>query len=55
MSTPSSVLSAPTAVREGAFGNAVHLVCRECRATQPLAALLERLRAPVAACHGDAP
>ena len=36
MSTPSSVLSAPTAVREGAFGNAVHLVCRECRATQPL-------------------
>jgi threonine synthase len=36
MSTPSSVLSAPTTVREGAFGNAVHLVCRECRATQPL-------------------
>jgi threonine synthase len=36
MSTPSSVLSAPTAVREGAFGHAVHLVCRECRATQPL-------------------
>lgn len=36
MSTPSSVLSAPAAVREGAFGNAVHLVCRECRATQPL-------------------
>jgi len=36
VSTPSSVLSAPTAVREGAFGNAVHLVCRECRATQPL-------------------
>ena len=23
-------------LREGAFGNAVHLVCRECRATQPL-------------------
>jgi threonine synthase len=36
MSTPSSVLSAPTTVREGAFGHAVHLVCRECRATQPL-------------------
>jgi threonine synthase len=36
MSTPSSVLSAPNVVREGAFGNAVHLVCRECRATQPL-------------------
>jgi threonine synthase len=36
MSTHSTVLSAPTAVREGAFGNAVHLVCRECRATQPL-------------------
>jgi threonine synthase len=36
MSTPSSVLPAPTAVREGAFGHAVHLVCRECRATQPL-------------------
>ena len=36
MSTRSSVLSAPTTVREGAFGNAVHLVCRECRATQPL-------------------
>jgi threonine synthase len=36
LSTPSSVLSAPTAVREGAFGHAVHLVCRECRATQPL-------------------
>jgi threonine synthase len=36
MSTPSSVLPAPTTVREGAFGNAVHLVCRECRATQPL-------------------
>jgi threonine synthase len=36
MSTPSSVLPAPTTVREGAFGHAVHLVCRECRATQPL-------------------
>ena len=36
MSTPTSVLPAPTTVREGAFGHAVHLVCRECRATQPL-------------------
>jgi threonine synthase len=25
-----------TGLREGAFGNAVHLVCRECRATAPL-------------------
>ena len=34
-----SVLSSPTSstgLRAGAFGNAVHLVCRECRATQPL-------------------
>ena len=36
MSTHTPVLSAPAGVREGAFGNAVHLVCRECRATQPL-------------------
>src|SRR6476659_9086256 len=36
MSTPTGVLPAPTTVREGAFGHAVHLVCRECRATQPL-------------------
>ena len=38
MSTHStSVLSGPTAtIRPGAFGNAVELVCRECRATQPL-------------------
>jgi threonine synthase len=27
---------APTGLREGAFGNATHLVCRECRATAPL-------------------
>ena len=32
-----SVLSGPrTRLRPGAFGNATHLVCRECRATQPL-------------------
>jgi threonine synthase len=32
-----SVLSDPdTTLRPGAFGNAVNLVCRECRATQPL-------------------
>jgi threonine synthase len=33
-----SVLSGPAthALRPGAFGNAVHLVCRECRATQEL-------------------
>jgi threonine synthase len=36
-----SVLSGPTStgsagLRDGAFGNAVELVCRECRATQPL-------------------
>ena len=38
MSTPStSVLSGPSAtIRPGAFGNAVELVCRECRASQPL-------------------
>jgi len=36
LSTHTPVLSAPAGVREGAFGNAVHLVCRECRATQPL-------------------
>src|SRR6476619_894326 len=38
MSAPTtSVLSGTTAaIRPGAFGNAVHLVCRECRATQPL-------------------
>jgi threonine synthase len=38
MSAPStSVLSGTTtSIREGAFGNAVELVCRECRATQPL-------------------
>ena len=38
-----SVLPAPTpagtpGLRAGAFGNAVHLVCRECAATQPLGA-----------------
>src|SRR6476619_4748616 len=38
MSAPTtSVLSGTTAaIRPGAFGNAVELVCRECRATQPL-------------------
>ncbi len=38
MSAPStSVLSGPTtSIRDGAFGHAVELVCRECRATQPL-------------------
>jgi len=33
-----SVITGPTGpvLRDGAFGNAVHLVCRECRATQAL-------------------
>ena len=33
-----SVLSGPSShgLRPGAFGNATDLVCRECRATQPL-------------------
>jgi threonine synthase len=34
----SALATAGTGVREGAFGNATHLVCRECRATQPLGA-----------------
>jgi threonine synthase len=38
LSTPATTASpAPTRrLREGAFGNAVHLVCRECRSTQEL-------------------
>jgi len=31
-----SVLTGPSTLRDGAFGNAVNLVCRECRASQPL-------------------
>ena len=38
MSTPAprSCPATATPIRDGAFGNAVELVCRECRATQPL-------------------
>ncbi|MGH3509206.1 MAG: threonine synthase [Nocardioidaceae bacterium] len=35
MSTP-TVETTGRGLREGAFGNAVELICRECRATQPL-------------------
>jgi len=38
MSTTVVNTPAPRPLREGAFGNATHLICRECSATQPLGA-----------------